>query len=422
MAPEPAFRPLPYGECLARLAAIPREGTSPRLEATCEMLDEVGRPETLCDFLQVAGTNGKTSTARFCAAILRGRGLRVGLFTSPHLVSPTERMEVDGEPVSEADFARAVSVALAAAEHVNANRAAAGLEPYDVTEFAVLTVAATRLFCEAGCDVAVLEVGMGGRWDPTTAVVPRVSAVTGIGLDHTRVLGDTLELIAAEKAGVIRRGVACVLGPGALEPASVAAVMRARCAKQGVVAREVGEADVARATPLCAGRPAYQRANVAVALAVCEAYLGRPLAPEEVAADVAVCPTPGRFEELRRDPLVLVDASHNPQGVASFVAACAERWPDPAARPLLLAAMLADKDHAAMARTLAGAFPRVAVCATSSPRALPAAELAREFAAAGRAPERAFGTVAEAAEALAGESYAACGSVTLAGELAALLR
>ena len=189
--------PTTYDEALATLHSALRFGICPMLESVEDMLEELGDPDLAFQSVQIAGTNGKTSTARFTAAILRGEGLRTALYTSPELVSYTERMEVDGRPVSEGAFARGIAAAFEAGKRVNARRTAAGERPYDITEFDLLTVAACVVFAEAGVDVAVLECGMGGRWDATSAVKSIKSvAITGIGLDHMRILGDTLAKIA----------------------------------------------------------------------------------------------------------------------------------------------------------------------------------------------------------------------------------
>ena len=209
-----------YADAMARLAATKRFGIQPMLESVEDMLAELGNPDECFQSVQIAGTNGKTSTARFTAAVLGGEGLRVALYTSPELVSMTERMEVAGHPVSEAQFARGIAAAVCAGERVNARREAAGERPYDITEFDVLTVAAMVVFAEAGVDACVLECGMGGRWDATSAAHNiRSVAITGIGLDHMRILGDTLEKIAGEKAAIIKRGRTCVLGVGTATPA-----------------------------------------------------------------------------------------------------------------------------------------------------------------------------------------------------------
>ena len=455
-----------YDEALGVLRGALRFGIEPLLETVEDMLAELGDPDLAFECVQVAGTNGKTSTSRFTAAILAGEGLSTALYTSPELVSYTERMEVGGAPVSEAAFAHGVSAAREAGRRVNERRSAAGLRPYDVTEFDTLTVAAMVVFAEAGVDVAVLECGMGGRWDATSAAKSiRAVAVTGIGLDHMRVLGDTLEKIAGEKAAIIKPGRACVLGAGTATPDSVEDVLLAQARAAGVTpvllrperledaagemhpgvprrhedlprasyrivrrpARIGGPLELTVATPratyeeLACLKPAYQAANVACAVALAEGYLGRALDAEALFASVVRCPTPGRFQLLRPEPPVLIDACHNPQSVAAFLTAIDAVAPVREERPTLLAAVLADKDVEGIVAPLARAFPRVAVTQTSSPRALPAAELAALFAEAGAEVTGTYPTVEAATSALCGESYVGCGSITLAGELAALL-
>lgn len=430
-----------YAGALAHVRGALRFGICPLLETVEDMLTELGDPDLAFECVQIAGTNGKTSTARYTAAILAGEGLDVALYTSPELVSYTERMEVAGRPVSQEAFAHGVSAAKVAGERVNARRAAAGERPYDITEFDTLTVAAMVVFAEVGVDVAVLECGMGGRWDATSAAKSiRSVAVTGIGLDHMRVLGNTLEEIAGEKAAIIRPGRTCVLGAGTAEPKSVNEVFLARCAEVGVTPvrpsfqvtkrpHRLGaplELDVvtpcATYAELAALKPAYQAQNIACAVALCEAYLGRTLDADALFTSVVQCPTPGRFQLLRPEPPVLIDACHNPQSVEAFLSALDDVAPGRDERPVLLAAVLADKDVARIVDLLVAAFPRVAVTQTSSPRALPATELADRFADAGAEVVGTYPTVESAASALCGESYVACGSITLAGELAGLFR
>lgn len=196
-----SFELLTFGEAVGLAADTGRISgdAGPLLETVVDMLDELERPDEYFDCIQVAGTNGKTSTTRFSAAILRGEGLKTALYTSPQLVRYPERMEVDGHVVSDEAFARGVSAAVEAGRRMNARRVAAGERAYTITPFDLLTAAALVVFAEAAVDVAVLEVGMGGRWDATSATDPVAVAITGIGLDHTRILGDTLEAIAGEK-------------------------------------------------------------------------------------------------------------------------------------------------------------------------------------------------------------------------------
>ena len=324
---------------------------------------------------------------------------------------------------------------------MNARRSAAGERPYDVTEFDTLTVAAMVIFAEVGVDVAVLECGLGGRWDATSASKSiRAVAVTGIGLDHTRILGDTLEEIAGEKAAIIKPGRTCVLGAGTAEPASVEQVFLDRARAVGVTPVRPGfeitklphrlgaplELDVvtprASYPELAALKPAYQAQNIACAVALAESYLGRALDADALFTSVVRCPTPGRFQLLRPEPPVLIDACHNPQSVAAFLTAVDAVAPMRDERPTLLAAVLEDKDVDGIVALLAEAFQRIAVTQTSSPRALPVAELADAFRAAGSDVVGTYPTVEAATSALCGESYVACGSITLAGEVAALFK
>ena len=456
-----------YEQAMHRLHEALRFGICPMLETVVDMLSDLGDPDLAFESIQIAGTNGKTSTSRYTAAILRGEGYRTALYTSPELVSYTERMEVEGVPVSEEAFAHGIAAAAMAGERVNAARTAAGERPYDITEFDLITVGACVVFAEAGIDVAVLEVGMGGRWDATSAVKSiRSVAVTGIGLDHMHVLGNTLEEIASEKAAVIQAGRPCVLGVGTATPDSMEDVFLAQCEREGVepvLLRPVNLDDVQgemfpgtpraheglpharfevtkrparlgapleltvttpRATyaELAALKPAYQAANIACAVTLAEAHLGRVLNTETLYDAIVTCPTPGRFDLLRPEPPLIIDACHNPQSVETFLTAVRAIEPEAAGRPALLCAALADKDCAGMVDLLAHEFPRVYVTQTSSPRALAADELARLFVEAGANVCGTYPTVAEAVAALEDEAYVACGSITLAGEVAGILR
>ena len=426
-----SFELLSFGEAVGLAADTGRISgdAGPLLETVVDMLDELGRPDEYFDCIQVAGTNGKTSTTRFSAAILRGEGLKTALYTSPQLVRYPERMEVDGRVVSDEAFARGVSAAVEAGCRVNARRKAAG---------DLLTAAALVVFAEAAVDVAVLEVGMGGRWDATSATDPVAVAITGIGLDHTRILGDTLEAIAGEKAAVIKPGRLVVLGEGTHEP-SVQRVMDSRCRECGVVPLVVSHSttkvpahvgdtvEFSCTTPRAIYtssmvKPAYQPQNAACAIMLCEGYLGRELDHDALDASLMGCPTPGRFDVLGTDPLKLIDACHNPQSCENFVSALDEIDPCVENRPTLLCAALSDKDVAGIVDVLVPAFPRVVVTQTDSDRALPAEELAALVDA-----DKLAGVYPSVSEALAafeaaGEAFIAAGTITLAGEVAGLLR
>ena len=419
----------------------------PLLETVIDMLDELDRPDGHFDCIQVAGTNGKTSTARFCAAVLGGEGLRCALYTSPQLVRYPERMELAGRVVGDEVFAHGVSVAVEAGRRVNERRAQVGEPAYTITPFDLLTVAALVIFAEARVDVAVLEVGMGGRWDATSATDPVSVAITGIGLDHMRILGDTIGQIATEKAAVIKSGRTVVLGEGTAEP-SVRRVMLDRCRACGVVPalsnhvvmrqpEHVGDALAISCVTRRAVyetrlvKPAYQAQNAACAIQLAEDYLDRPLNEETLGQSLMACPTPGRFDVVREHPLVLIDACHNPQSCAAFVSAVGEIAPQRDGRPTLLVAALTDKDVTGIVHELVPAFPRIAVTATASTRAMPAHELAslvaRELEREGRAPRdlvTVFDTVADALDQLtrAQVPVVAAGTITLAGEVAGCLR
>lgn len=462
-----AVKDTTYDEALATLKGALRFGISPSLDPVTAMLEELHDPDKAYRSVQIAGTNGKTSTARYTAGLLTAEGLSCGLYTSPELVSYNERMEIGGKPISKEAFAHAVAAADEAGRRVLAARAAEGLPPFDITEFDLLTVAAFVAFAEAGVDVAVLECGMGGRWDATSACRSIESvAITGIGLDHMKILGDTLEKIAAEKAAIIKPGRTCVLGAGTATPASVEDVFLKQAKQAGVVptllrperledAAGEMEKGVPAAHPdlphasfrirelpgriggslifdvttprqtlaeLGALKPGYQAANIACAVCLAEDFLGRALDPDHAYDGIVTTPTPGRFDIVCPKPVVLIDACHNPQSVDAFLTAVANVEPDREKRPYLLCAVLADKDVDGIVERLSAAFPKVVCAQTASPRALPAAQLAEVFRAHGGEPEGIYPSVPEAVKALRGKSFCACGSITTAGEVAAIYR
>lgn len=419
----------------------------PLLETVVEMFNELERPDAHFDCIQIAGTNGKTSTTRFSAAILRGEGLRCALYTSPQLVRYPERMEIDGAPISDELFAQGISAAYEAGRRVNERRAAAGESIFTITPFDLLTVAALTVYALEGVDVAVLEVGMGGRWDATSATDPHVVAITGIGLDHMRILGNTLAEIAGEKAAVIKPGRSVILGEGVHEP-SVWQVMEDRCrecevsplvSSHKILKRPTHLGDTldfacetSRAFYECSlYKPLYQAQNASCAIFVAEEYLDRALNKDVLAASLATCPTPGRFDVLQSEPLILIDACHNPQSCENFVSSLDEINPNVAQRPLLLTAALADKDVSGIVDVLVPAFPRIVVTQTASDRAIPAQELAQlvrnKLQELGRPASdlvEVVPSVPDAVERLAaaGEAFVAAGTITLAGEVAGIVR
>lgn len=424
---------MPYDEAVRR-AHDTGVVLDPSLDGVRAMLAELGNPERRLSRIQVVGTNGKTSTARITAAILRGEGCSTGLYVSPQLVRFNERIEIGASPVSDRAFAHGIATAVEAGRRVNARLPEPDRLAFSPFEY--LTVAAVVLFAEAGVDVAVMEAGMGARWDATSAVDPQVVAITGIGLDHTRILGNTLAEIAHEKSYAIQPGRIVVLGEETAEP-SVKRVIDGRLSEMGVEAVEPKTVDIAPSaregalrftcrTPrgtyrVDARQPAYQGQNISCAIALAEGFLSGPLDGDRLQASLDTLRIPGRFEFLRLDPLLLVDACHNPQSCANFARSFERAFPDRASRPSLLLAVLRDKDVAGIIRELVPCFPRVYVTQTSSARALDAESL-RELVQSelGVSPAGAFGSVSQALDALSAEPLVAAGTITLAGEVEAL--
>lgn len=392
-----------YDDAVATLEDALKFGMDPSLEPIRAMCAAMGDPQKRYRCVQAAGTNGKSSTTRMIAALLHAQGLRVGLYVSPHLIKYPERIEIDGRVVSDEDFARGIEVALDAA-------ARAGVQ---ATEFELLTAAALWLFAREDVDWAVLECGLGGRWDATSIVDPQVAVITGVALEHTAILGDTIEKIAGEKAAIIK--------PGSH------AIFAHDLAAQGVFERQAQDVgapysyaklDATRAfDDELAYMPAYQRSNLATALAAVTVALGHAPSPESVSIALGGLVIPGRFEILRHDPLVIVDAAHNPQSAHVLAGELRRLFDGDAAIPTLLLGVLDDKDARGIIRELCPLFDRIVVTASSSTRAVPATELASLVAEETGVRPEATHDVRAAQELLSGEPIVATGSITVAGEV-----
>jgi dihydrofolate synthase/folylpolyglutamate synthase len=372
----------PPGEILAGLERL---GVRLGLEPLQGLLERLGNPERGLVAVLIAGTNGKGSTAAMLASVARAAGLRTGLYTSPHLQRVEERIRIDGEPIDSALLAAALERVLAAVRH-------AGLET--PTYFEAATAAAFLLFAEARIELAVLEVGLGGRLDATNLSQPIVSVVTPIALDHTEWLGETLAAVAREKAGVMRAGRPAVLGPQ--EPEAERALLgaareigarpvdaRERARVLAVAPRGLAgsrfevELDAARLEidlPL-AGEHQVENAAVAIAAAATLAGEGFPaLDAGAIRRGLAAVRWPGRLESLTLPggrATVLLDAAHNPHGVAAlarFLAGLGRRF-------VLVFGALADKDFARMLAPLAANASAVVLTRPESPRALDPARL-----------------------------------------------
>jgi dihydrofolate synthase/folylpolyglutamate synthase len=332
----------------------------------------------------VVGSNGKSSTVRFCAAILERHGLRTGSYTSPHLGSFRERIEVGEEPVPEADFAAAVARAAQAAELVNRTA-----EPEDqVTQFEALTAAAYHELARRGVEVAVIEAGLGGRFDATNVVPSKVQVLTSVSLEHTRWLGPTLTDIAREKLDVVRDHGTLVVGP---LPHAVFAIAQQAAAEHhaklvaplnagggplragGGPLRAAGGRTRAETLPLrAAGR--FQHGNFALAAAAAEAFLGRPLEEGALKKAAAETVVPGRLEAVGERPLTLFDGAHNPSGAQALAASLPDVFGSRRPR-VAVVGVLEDKDAAGMLEALLPHLDRVVFTRPANPRSLSPATL-----------------------------------------------
>jgi dihydrofolate synthase/folylpolyglutamate synthase len=356
-----------YAQAEAYLLDLELFGMRFGLDRMHKLMTVLGMPQRRFASVHVVGSNGKSSTVRMVAAILERHGLRTGTYTSPHLRSFAERIEVGEEPISETDFAAAVTRVAHAAELVNRTAA-----PDDrVTQFEALTAAAYHELARRKVEVAVVEAGLGGRWDATNVIPSQVQVLTSVGLEHTRWLGPTVAAIAEEKLDVVRDH-ATLVTAGELDPEAQAVAERVAAERHARLVRAPLAAAVGTAAPARA-RGAFQRRNFALARAAAEAFLGR-LDERAVAAAAAEVEVPGRLELVDERPLTFLDGAHNPAGAAAL----AEALPEVTGGRRLVAVVgvLDDKDAAAMLSTLLPACAAAVFTRSANPRSLPPATLA----------------------------------------------
>jgi len=395
-------------------ARRPEHSIEPSLDRITALTTLLGDPQRAYPVVHITGTNGKTSTARMTETLLRGRGLRTGLFTSPHLTSIRERICVDGEPLSAERFVTAYEELLPYLGLVDES------QPVPLSFFEVLTAMAFAVFADAPVDVAVIEVGVGGTWDCTNVADGTVAVITPISIDHERYLGNTVTAIAGEKAGIIKPGAVAVL---AQQPVAAAEVLLRRVAEVGAtVAREGLEFGVISRELAVGGQllsirgllgtyddlflplfGAHQAGNAACALAAVEAFAGAsasagpgdepvppgdepvPLDDELLRNAFRTMSSPGRLEVVRRSPVTIVDAAHNPAGMAATVAALSEAF---ALTDLItIFAVSEDKDVPAILDELEPVTSELVVTTNSSPRSTDPGKLA-ELAGAVFGPDR----------------------------------
>ena len=366
-----------YQEALAYIHSVNWTFCKPGLDRIIALCDALGNPQKDLTFVHVAGTNGKGSFCAMTASILQAAGYRTGLFTSPYIRTFNERMVVDGEMISETELAELTAFVRPIAD---------GMADKP-TEFELITAIAFLYFKRHQCDVVVLETGMGGRLDATNLIEhPLLTVITGIGLDHTAFLGDTIAAIAAEKAGIIKTGVPVIYGGD-----DAAAVIAAVAEEKHAPYRQVDYApltvrdytldgtvfdyaDYENVTVSLLGT--YQPRNAAVVLTAVDALrdLGLTIPEEAVRQGLRRVTWPGRFEILSRDPLVIFDGAHNAQGIAAAVDSIRRYFGD--RKVLVLTGVLQDKDYRAIAADLASVAAEAFVLTPDNPRALPGEEYA----------------------------------------------
>jgi dihydrofolate synthase/folylpolyglutamate synthase len=413
-------------------SGMPARATVLTLERIRALCDLMGEPERAAPVIHVTGTNGKGSTVRIITELLSNMGLTVGAFTSPDLERVNERITRNSEPISDQELAETLA-AIAALEPL------LGTRP---TRFELLTAAAFRWFADVAVDVAVIEVGLGGRWDATNVVEPVVAVVTNVSEDHIEVLGPTLEDIAREKAGIVKGGSVLVLGETdpklaeifieAAETAGAVVWQRGTGPQDGEFGCDSNDVAVggrlldlrtpaARYEDVFLGiHGAHQGDNAAVALAAAEAFFAEPLDDQVVRAALASVRVPGRLEVIKRSPVVLLDGAHNIAGARALARSLTTEF-SVEGPVVAVVGLLSGRDPVAMLGELASAGVSLAVvCPAPSPRAIPVSDLLGAAAGIGLPAETAGSVPAACEEAIrrAGESglVLVTGSLYVVGE------
>ena len=369
-------------EAIEYIHSVCWKGSVPGLGRTQDLLRRLGNPEKKLKFVHIAGTNGKGSTAAMTASILRKAGYRTGLYTSPYIYRFHERMQIDGEQIADEDLVEVT-------EFVKPHAQAMTECP---TEFELVTAIAFEYFARKKCDIVVLEVGMGGALDSTNVIeVPEVAVITNIGLDHTDYLGDTVEKIAATKAGIFKEGGCAVVYRGS---PSVEEVYETVCAQRNMTLRKADFAGLnLKAHSLdgqvfdCGDRKDlvlpllgdHQLHNAAVVLSVIDTLIDRGwnITEQNIRDGMRDVSWPGRFDIVGRDPLFIIDGGHNPQCIEALVKNIEDYLTGRTV--IALTGVLADKDYGDMYKPVMP-FIKEFVCITPpNPRRLQAAELAEHL-------------------------------------------
>ncbi len=373
-------------DAIAFLDARIGSGVKPGLERIRGLMDVMGEPHRIAPVVHVAGTNGKTTTVRLLEGLFAELGLTVGAFTSPHLERIEERFSLNGAALAEDDFVQAVADVAPFVELFEER------EHTTVTYFELTAAIAFAAFAAAAADAVVVEVGLGGRLDATNVVSADVSVITGIAIDHTSYLGNSLASIAAEKVGILKDGGTLVSGP--LPAAAEGAVTARVAATDSKWLRRGEHYDVAEAAQAVGGWLAdlrgiygdyddvflplhgrHQVDHLATAVAAAETFFGRALDSDVVRAAAAAATSPGRLEVLGRSPLILADGAHNEEGLTGLATALAEEFPQ--GERVLVVGFRGERDPETLLEPFRGLVTEVIATAPEDPAALPAGDVAR---------------------------------------------
>ena len=366
----------------------PENKINPSLDRIKLLLDYLGNPQDGLKAIHIAGTNGKTSTSRMIERLLRSLDLRTGLYTSPHLVHPRERISIDGEPISVKNFEEVFSQVEPFLEIVDEK-----IPGGSVTFFEVLTAMAFVSFSDTPVDVISLEVGMGGRWDATNVLTPMVSVITPIDLDHQEYLGNTIEKIALEKAGIIKENIPVIVSNQSKDAAKI--ILAKAMENNSPIMREGIELDVLERSVGIGGQQLtianpygthselflplfgkHQASNAAVSLTAVEAFLDRQIDHDLVQEAFAEFSSPGRLQILKRNPTIVIDAAHNPAGIRATKQGITESFQFN--NLILILAFMGDKDVDQILEELKGFAQVVILTQTNSIRALSVVDLAKK--------------------------------------------
>ena len=387
-----------YEQALAAIHQTPWEKSAPGLKRIGALMRALGNPQDTLQFVHIAGSNGKGSVAAMTASVLQRAGYVTGLCTSPYIARFNERMRINGVPISDSDLAAVTERVLACAQKMQERP----------TEFEMVSAITFTYFAERGCDIVVLEVGLGGRLDATNVIkAPAAAVITAIGLEHTALLGDTVEQIAAEKAGIIKPGTTAVVSD---QPENIVNVVADICRERQVPLRVAKKSAVQRLSQgpegqrLCYNGAeeyllpllgAHQLQNACTVLSVVEVLRQKGFAISRQAVNEGLKNTrwPGRFELLRQAPYFFVDGGHNPQCAVAVAATLGELFPGQ--KICFLLGVLADKNVRGILEPVLPLAKRIVTVAPPSPRAMEAEALSALL-------ESEYGILAEPCATIAG--------------------